>query len=68
MECLAKFISEFGFGGPNVPMENTIEFAAKYLDHQSNEVRQAAGDVVIEAYKLEGVDLIEPMLSSKSRN
>lgn len=57
---------KFGFGGPNVPIENTIEFASKNLDHANNEVRQAASDLVLEAYKLEGIDNIEPMLSSKN--
>ena len=55
---------KFGFDGDNVPMENCIEFAAKSLDNANNEVRQAASDLVLEAYKLVGVDTIEPMLSS----
>jgi hypothetical protein len=46
-------------------MENTVEFAALSLDSPNNEVRQAASDVILEAYKLEGIDRVEPLLSSK---
>lgn len=64
LETLARLIQKFGFDGPNVPMQSTIAFAAKNLESPNNEVRQAAGDLVLEAYKQVGIDTVEPMLDS----
>lgn len=58
-------IVKFGFDGDNVPLNNCIEFAAQGLDSANNEVRQAASDLILEAFKLVGIDTIEPLLGSK---
>lgn len=65
LETLTRLIQKFGFDGPNVPMQSTIAFASKNLESPNNEIRQAAGDLVLEAYKLVGIDTIEPMLDSR---
>lgn len=61
-------MEKFGFGPQGIPLENTLEFATRNLDHSSNEVRQAASDLVLEALKLEGEQRIEPLLESRFRS
>ena len=41
-----------------------MEFAAQCLDSSNNEVRLAASDLVLEAYKLVGIEDVEPLLAS----
>ena len=65
---LTRLVARFGFDGDNVPLNNTIEFAAQCLDSSNNEVRQAASDLVLEAYKHIGIDSVEPLLTSSLRS
>ena len=62
---LSRLIVKFGFDGDNVPLNNAVEFAAQCLDSSNNEVRQAASDLILEAYKLIGIENVEPLLSSR---
>jgi hypothetical protein len=64
LESLSRLTIKFGFGPQGIQLDNTVEFAIKNLENSSNEVRQAASDLILEALKLEGEQRIEPMLES----
>lgn len=62
---MSQLVKKFGFDSGNIHMENAVEFAVSNLEHANNEVRQAAGDLILEAFKLVGLEEVEPLLTGR---
>ena len=67
LSILKELAIKHGVGDDKVPMHKTIEYAVRNFENSNKEVRQAAQDLVIEYFKIVGLNEVMPLLEGKSQ-